>query len=276
VKVLFFIEDLYRKLPISVFWHPAIGAVIFVTVGLWQPRALGVGYDAIGDVLAGRLALATVAALCAAKLIAWWFALASGTSGGTLAPMLLVSAGFGTVVGDALNHVLPGADVALGAFAVVAMAATVGAATRATFASMVFVFELTRDYEVVLPLMLATVIADLVATALNEDSIMTEKLTRRGLRIGRRYAADPFVSTPSSVVMSTHEGEVGHLASVAPGDPVLSALHVMLEEGVDRVPVEEDGVIVGVITRDDLLKVHQHQLDLERRQVGAFGRLRMR
>src|SRR4051812_24836584 len=174
--VLFKIEDLYRRLPVDEFWHPVIGAVIFISIGLLAPRALGVGYDAIGDVLAGRLALATVAALCTGKLVAWWFALASGAAGGTLAPMLLVRARVGTVLGSGLNHVLPGSDVALGAFAVVAMAATFGAATRATFASMVFVFELTRDYEVVLPLMIATVLADLVASSLSEDSIMTEKL----------------------------------------------------------------------------------------------------
>jgi CIC family chloride channel protein len=274
--VLFKIEALYRRLPIGDFWHPAIGAVLFVAVGSLAPRALGVGYEVIGDVLAGRLALATVATIIVVKLVAWWLALASGTSGGTLAPILLISSGFGTLVGSGLNHVLPGDDIAVGAFAVVAMAAVFGAATRATFASMVFVFELTRDYEIVLPLMLATVVADLVATALSEESIMTETLARRGLRIGRSYAVDPFASTPTSDVMSTHEGEVGHHVTVSPSDPVLSALHVMLEEGIERVPVVEDGAVVGVVTRDDLLKVHRSQLHLERRQRGAVERLRRR
>lgn len=127
----------------------------------------------------------------AGKLVAWWLALGSGTSGGTLAPILLVSASFGTVIGSGLNDVLPGPDVALGAYAVVAMAATFGAATQATFTAIVFVFELIRDYEVILPLMLATVIADLVYSTVNEDSLMTEKLRRRGLRIGRHYGIDP-------------------------------------------------------------------------------------
>ena len=127
---LFFVEDLYRRLPVSDFWHPAIGALGFATVGLFVPRALGVGYDAIGDVLNARLAVGTVAALAVGKLIAWWLALGSGTSGGTLAPILLISASFGTVVGAGLNDVLPGPQIALGAFAIVAMAATFGAATR--------------------------------------------------------------------------------------------------------------------------------------------------
>ena len=83
---LFFVEDLYRRLPISNFWYPAIGAIGFATVGLFVPRALGVGYDAIDDVLNARLAVGTVAALALGKLVAWWLALGSGTSGGTLAP----------------------------------------------------------------------------------------------------------------------------------------------------------------------------------------------
>jgi H+/Cl- antiporter ClcA len=276
--VLFKIEHLYRKLPVNEFWHPVIGAVIFVTVGMFAPRSLGVGYDAIGDVLAGRLALATVAGLASAKLVAWWFALASGTSGGTLAPILLVSAGFGTVFGSGLNHVLPGSDVALGAFAVVAMAATFGAATRATFASRVFVFELTRDYEIVLPLMLATVVADLVASALTNDSIMTEKLSRRGLRVARGYAADPFTTTPVVAIMSTPsdhvviDTEVGHLLLVGPTDTAGDALHVMLREAVDQVLVVDEGEVVGVVTRADLLKVHRTRLDEETHQPGLLRR----
>src|SRR5919107_3996817 len=102
---LFFVEDLYRRLPVGDFWHPLIGAVGFATVGLFVPRALGVGYDAIGDVLNARLAVGTVAALATGKLLAWWLALGSGTSGGTLAPILLISASFGTVVGSGLNAV---------------------------------------------------------------------------------------------------------------------------------------------------------------------------
>ncbi|MEO5722853.1 MAG: chloride channel protein, partial [Ilumatobacteraceae bacterium] len=101
---LFLVESGFRRLPIGEFWHPAIGAVGFSLVGLFVPRALGVGYDSIGAVLAGRLALGTVAVLGLAKLLAWWVALASGTSGGTVAPLLLISGSFGTLVGAGVNH----------------------------------------------------------------------------------------------------------------------------------------------------------------------------
>jgi len=319
---LFLIEKGYRRLPVGEFWHPAIGVLGFVTVGLFVPRVLGVGYDAIDDVLNTRLALGTVAALGLGKLLAWWLALASGTSGGTLAPVLLISASFGTVVGDGLNHLLPGPDVAIGAFAIVAMAATFGAASNATLTSIVFVFELTRDYNVVLPLMLASVIADLVYSSVNSDSLMTEKLTRRGLLIGRHYGVDPFSSVRVAAIMSSEvetvststplaevvrrfaAGEHGaypvvddarrpvaivtrrdvlHAAAddtspavdvatipvvtAEASDTAQTVLQLMVDEHVDHVPIVRDGVLVGICTRSDLLKVRRQQFELERRPV---------
>jgi H+/Cl- antiporter ClcA len=245
---LFVVEDLYRRLPISEFWHPAIGAVGFATVGLFVPRALGVGYDAIGDVLDARLAVGAVAALAAGKLLAWWLALGSGTSGGTLAPILLISASFGTVVGSGLNNVLPGPDVELGAFAIVAMAATFGAATQATFTAMVFVFELTRDYDVILPLMLATVIADLVYSAVNDDSLMTEKLRRRGLHVGRHYAVDPFTSARVGDIMTTAVAVLPATATIGDARARFAA------GGHGAYPILDNGRLVGIVTRGDVLR----------------------
>jgi H+/Cl- antiporter ClcA/CBS domain-containing protein len=245
---LFAIETGYRRLPVSDFWHPVIGAVGFATVGMFVPRALGVGYDVIGDVLAGRLAVGAVAAIAVGKLLAWWLALGSGTSGGTLAPILLISAAFGSVVGAGLNWALPGPEVALGAFAVVAMAATFGAATRATFTSIVFVFELTRDYEVILPLMLATVIADLVYSAVNEDSLMTEKLRRRGLRIGRHYGVDPFSTATVGQILTTDVATLDAHSTVGEARAVFAA------GGHGAYPILSDGKLVGIVSRGDVLR----------------------
>jgi CIC family chloride channel protein len=323
-KGLFTIEGWYRKLPVSHFWHPVIGAVIFAAIGLFVPRALGVGYDVIGDLLANRLAVGTVAVLAAAKLAAWWAALASGTSGGTLAPILLVSAGYGSLFGAAMEQLLPGLDISPGAFALVAMAATFGASTRATFTSIVFVFELTRDYDVILPLMLASVIADLVAGALMHDSIMTEKLTRRGLRVSTEYEVDRFRTVPVSDIMSAHvetlpatatvgeaverlahgrhgaypivdtdgtclgivsrgdllrdsaaneEPLLDHasrdIVTVAPNDVAMTALQCMLQESIEHVPViNADNRLIGICTRTDLMRIREHQFDMERHQAG--------
>ncbi|MGQ0617209.1 MAG: chloride channel protein [Acidimicrobiia bacterium] len=246
---LFFVEDLYRRLPVSDFWHPAIGAIGFVTVGLFVPRALGVGYDALDDVLNARLAVGTGAALALGKLLAWWLALGSGTSGGTLAPILLISASFGTVVGDGLNHLLPGPDISIGAFAIVAMAATFGAATQAPFTAIVFVFELTRDYDVILPLMLASVLADLVYSAVNRDSLMTEKLRRRGLHIGRHYGVDPFTGVRVGEIMTTEVAVLAHTATVG------EARNCFAGGGHGAYPILDDGArLVGIVTRGDLLR----------------------
>jgi CIC family chloride channel protein len=253
---LFIVEDLYRRLPVSDVWHPAIGAVGFATVGLLVPRALGVGYDAIGDVLNSRLAVGAVAALAAGKLVAWWLALGSGTSGGTLAPILLISAAFGAVVGSGLNSVLPGSDVALGAFAIVAMAATFGAATQATFTAIVFVFELTRDYDVILPLMLASVIADVVYSSVNEDSLMTEKLRRRGLHIGRHYGVDPFTSARVRDIMT---GDVATLDATATVG--VARLH-FAAGGPGAYPIVDGDRVVGIVARGDVLRDEHPDDDL--------------
>jgi CBS domain-containing protein len=212
------------------------------------PRALGVGYDVIGDVLDSRLALGTVAAIAVGKLLAWWLALGSGTSGGTLAPILLISASFGSVVGSGLNEVLPGSDVALGAFAIVAMAATFGAATQATFTAIVFVFELTRDYDIILPLMLATVVADLVYSAVNEDSLMTEKLRRRGLRIGRHYGVDPFSSARVADIMTAPVDTLPAAATMRDARGRFAA------GGHGAYPIVDGGRLAGIVSRGDVLR----------------------
>ncbi len=320
---LFAVEALFRRLPVAEFWHPVIGAAAFSAVGLLAPRALGVGYDAIGDVLNDRLALGAIAVLAVAKLVAWWLALGSGTSGGTLAPLLLIGGSFGSLFGMAARAVWPGLPLAPGAFAVVAMAAVFGASTRATFTAIVFLFELTRDYRIILPLMLAAVVADLVATAFLRESLMTEKLARRGLRVHHEYEVDvlrttlvrnvmtakvetvPAGATVGEVCRQISAGRhsaypvvdgkgrcVGIVArgdllrqpledsapileaasrdvvTLEPDDTVFVALHRILEENVEHLPVVEDGRLVGICTRTDVLRARSPQLDHERTQPG--------
>lgn len=202
-KGLFVVEGAFRRLPVPEFWHPMIGGFGFALVGLVVPGALGVGYDEIGDVLLGRLAIGTLAALLIGKLLAWWIALGSGTSGGTLAPLLLMAGCFGSLFGSAVGAVAPSLHASPQLFALVAMAATFGAATRTPLTSIVFLFELTRDYDAVLPLMGTTVLAVLVARRLMAESLMTEKLSRRGLRVHADYEVDHAKATYVRDVMTT-------------------------------------------------------------------------
>jgi H+/Cl- antiporter ClcA len=247
-KGLHLIEALYRRLPVKEFWHPVIGAVGFATVGYIVPRALGVGYDAIGDILSGRIAVAALAALVVAKLVAWWIALGSGTSGGTLAPILMIGGGVGSLVGSAIVATAPGLHVSPGAFALVAMAAVFGAAARATFAAMVFVFEVTRDYQIILPLMLASVIADIVASSLMRESLMTEKLSRRGLRVHAEYEVDVFRTTQVRDVMTTAVTTIPVEATVADARAQLDL------DAHSAYPVVDGRTVVGVVSRSDAIR----------------------
>jgi CIC family chloride channel protein len=247
-KGLFLVEGLYRRLPIGESWHPVLGAAAFASLGLLVPRALGVGYDVIDDALAGRLALGTLAALALGKLVIWWIALASGTSGGTLAPILIISSTTGALVGQLVADAFPGLGLSASSVALVAMAATFGAAARAPFAAIVFLFELTRDYDAILPLMGATVLADLVARALMQDSIMTEKLTRRGLLVPSAFHVDAMRTTEVRAVMTTE-------VETVPAGGSVEALAATFEAGVHSAypVVDRDGRLVGIVARRDLV-----------------------
>ncbi len=250
---LFAVEAGFRRLPVSEFWHPMIGAIGFAAVGLLVPRALGVGYDAIGDVLNDRLTVGVIAVLALAKLVAWWLALGSGTSGGTLAPLLLIGGSFGSLFGFALQALAPrmgfGMAITPGAFAMVAMAAVFGASTRATFTSIVFLFELTRDYHVILPLMLAAVVADLVTAALMHESLMTEKLARRGLRVQTEYEVDILRTTLVRDVMTP-------VVETLPATATLGEARRRLAAGPHSAYplVDAEGRCLGIVTRGDLLR----------------------
>jgi chloride channel protein, CIC family len=246
---LFAVERGYRALPISEFWHPVLGGIGFGLIGLVEPRALGVGYDVIGEVLSGRLALEALLVLAVAKLLAWWIALASGTSGGTLAPLLLIGGSFGGVAGIVAERLVPALHLTPGAVAVVAMAAVFGASTRATFASIVFLFELTGDYSVILPLMVASVLATLVTSAISTDSLMTEKLRRRGLRVHTDYEVDVLRTTSVRDVMSTDVEALRATATVG------EARSRFLDGGHGAYPIlAADGSLLGIVSRGDLLR----------------------
>jgi chloride channel protein, CIC family len=254
---LFVAEGLFHRLPVAPAWHPVIGAAAWATLGLLVPRALGVGYDVIDDALAGRLALATLAALAIGKLVIWWIALASGTSGGTLAPILLVSSCTGALAGQMVATAFPGLGVSSSAFALVAMAATFGAAARAPFAAIVFLFELTRDYNAILPLMLATVVADLVARSLLPHSIMSEKLARRGVTVPSSYHADPLATTRVRAVMTTTVVTVAVDATCAQAAPTVRASRHSAFPVVDA-----RGQVVAMVSRQAVLDGHDPSTEI--------------
>ena len=182
---LYRVEDLFRRLPIHWMWWPALGGLVVGIGGFFEPRALGVGYDVIGDLLTNHLALSVVVALLIVKLIIWTVALASGTSGGVLAPLLMMGAGLGCVLG----HFMPGGDPRL--WALVCMAATLGGTMRAPLTAVVFAFGLTHDVNAFLPTLLACAVAYGFTVIVMPRSILTEKVARRGRHVFREYGVDP-------------------------------------------------------------------------------------
>jgi len=254
-KLLYWVEDQFEKLPVDPLWWPAIGALGLGIIGYFVPRVLGVGYDTISDILNAQLAFKLLLVVMIAKAAALVISLGSGTSGGLLAPMFMSSAALGGVFAVAVNRLFPSANLAAGAFALVAMGAVFGAASRATFAFIIFAFEITRDYNAVLPLMLVSVISDGVAMLfMPTSSIMTEKLARRGLRIHQDYETDILQQVAVAETMDrdvptiSSAMRVGELAErIARHDPVVSR-----HQGLFIVDTE--GKLEGVITRGDVLR----------------------
>jgi H+/Cl- antiporter ClcA/CBS domain-containing protein len=254
-SAVYWIEDAFERLPIHWMWWPALGGIAVGLVGWFAPRTLGVGYNNIEDLLNGHLALGAVAILAISKFVSWAIALGSGTSGGTLAPLLTMGAGLGTALGALINEIAPSAGVDVRIAALVGMAAMFGGAARALLASVVFAFEITRQPIGLLPLLGGGAAAFLVACLLAEHSIMTEKIARRGLRIRGEYAVDHL----TQVSVGIHGRR--DVVSVRAMDTV-GAVRAWMASGAAGTEhqgfpvVDSDGLIVGVITRRDLAEPH--------------------
>jgi H+/Cl- antiporter ClcA len=239
---LYRVEDAFHRLPIHWMWWPALGGLAVGIGGYFQPRALGVGYDVIGDLLHNHMVAGAIVGLLAVKLVIWLIALGSGTSGGVLAPLLMLGAGLGAVLGP----YLPGADPAL--WPLVFMAATLGGMMRAPVMAVVFAFELTHDANSLLPLLMASAGAYGFTVLTMGRSILTEKIARRGHHIYREYGIDPLERHSVAEVMST---DVLHVDA---GATIGDVLATQFGPGQKHrsFPVTRDGLVVGMVERDTL------------------------
>lgn len=252
-KLLYLTEDLFDRIPVNKFWLPVIGGFGLGIIGYFVPRVLGVGYGTISGILNNQLTLSVLLSVMIFKTLALLVSLGSGTSGGLLAPLFMASAAMGGAMAILLNSAMPSLQLEPGAFALAAMAAVFGAASRSTFAFIIFGFEITQDYNAILPLMLVCVIADAVGLVLMRNTVMTEKLARRGLRVPAEYDADPLqqVTVGDMMVTTTlnlrSDMRVKELADhIARGEPDYVRHQAFLI-------VDEDDQLAGIITRGDLL-----------------------
>jgi len=240
-------EDLFKKLPIHWMWWPAIGGLCVGLGGLIFPQALGVGYDTIGMLLQGNVALKIFAGVLLVKSIIWMVSLGSGTSGGVLAPLLMMGAALGGIESMFLPH------LGVGFWPLVSMGAILGGTMRSPFTGIVFAIELTHDVNMLLPLLVACFLAHAFTVIVLKRSILTEKIARRGYHLSREYSTDPLEILFAREVMRTN-------VVALPGDATLAeAADLMHHDGRPRGQylypvVDAESGLLGVVTRQELLK----------------------
>ena len=265
-RIVYGIEDAFEKLPVHWMWWPAIGGVAVGVVGYFAPATLGVGYTNIEDIVAGHLAVGALAFLCAMKFVSWSIALGSGTSGGTLAPLFTIGGALGALAGFAIVAVAPQLGVDPRIAGLVGMAAIFAGASRALLTSVVFAFETTQQPHGLLPLLGGCAAAYLVSALTMRNTIMTEKIVRRGVRVPTEYAAD-YLEQVAVGDACTRE-----VVSLRTSDE-LGEVRALLNSGDPRYryqgfPVVDDaGRVRGVATRRDLLDPSHPNM----RRIGDMG-----
>jgi CIC family chloride channel protein len=238
-------EDAFQHLPIHWMWWPAIGGIV-IGVGGWMfPQAFGVGYDVIGDLLAGDVTARVIVGVLIVKSIIWSVSLGSGTSGGVLAPLLMM----GGALGGVESWYLPAEGV--GFWPLVSMGAILGGTMRSPLTGVVFALELTHDINMVVPLLLAVTMAHGFTVLVLRRSILTEKVARRGYHLSREYATDPLEILFVREVMRT---SMAALPADAPYDSLRRTLRGDSSQRLQRLypVINNDRQLVGVVTRGDL------------------------
>jgi H+/Cl- antiporter ClcA len=189
-KIVYFVEDNFEKIPIHWMWWPALGGIAVGAIGYFAPRTLGVGYENITDILKDSFPVKVLLALCLLKFLSWAIALGSGTSGGTLAPLLTIGAATGSLMGGICMHYFPSAGITIPMSALIGMSAMFAGASRALLTSIVFALESTMQSNAILPLLGSCTASYFVSFFLMQNTIMTEKIARRGIKTPQHYEPD--------------------------------------------------------------------------------------
>ncbi len=189
-KIVYLIEDGFEKLPIHWAWWPAIGGLAVGIVGYFAPRTLGVGYNNIIGILSGTMSIQILLSLCLLKFISWAISLSSGTSGGTLAPLLTIGGATGALLGSIIIYWFPLAGITIPLAALVGMSAMFAGASRAYLTSIIFALETTGQSNALLPLLATCTTAYFTSYFSMENTIMTEKIARRGVKTPHSYEPD--------------------------------------------------------------------------------------
>jgi H+/Cl- antiporter ClcA len=243
-RLLYAAEDLFDRVPLHWMWWPMLGGLVVGFGGLADPRALGVGYDVIADLLSGHMVRDEAMRMLLVKSAVWVVALASGTSGGVLAPLLILGGTAGWMEGQ----LLPGGA---SFWALIGMAAMMGGTMRSPLTGVMFAIELTGNIDALLPLLAATGAAHAVTVLLLKRSILTEKIARRGQHITREYSVDPFELLRAADVMVRN---VDTLPADMPIDAAVRFFTSDERRHKSYPVVAAGGRLAGMVTRADVLR----------------------
>ena len=243
-------EDGFQRLKIHWMWWPAIGGLAIGLGGLVFPQALGVGYDTIAALLQGEVTTKVILGVLLVKWFIWAVSLGSGTSGGVLAPLLMMGGALGGLEAMFLPH--EGA----GFWPLISMGAILGGTMRSPFTSIVFAFELTHDANIFLPLLVSSVIAHAFTVLTLRRSILTEKVARRGYHLSREYAVDALEILFVREVMRT---KIAVLPATSTLGEIWQSLRTDHRQEQRLLPVvDTEGQLVGVLTRMDISERMEH------------------
>ena len=266
-------EHLCGRLGVHWLWWPAIGGVGVGIGGVFFPRGLGVGYDNIAELLRGNAPLALLLGLIVAKSLMWAFSLSSGTSGGVLAPLLMIGAALGEG-GARLAH-LPGETQAL--WALMGMGAMLAGALGVPLTAVLFSLELTHALPALLPLVLACTTSYLVTALVMPRSILTEKLSRRGYHLSREYGVDPLETITVEEAMTRYDDDEVHAGElpdvfVYSDETCRAVAEEMATTGLLNFPVvdRETGLVCGMIGAAELLTGRKRAVQREQERSVAF------
>ncbi|MEO8821611.1 MAG: chloride channel protein [Ginsengibacter sp.] len=254
-KIVYYVEDHFEKIPVHWMWWPAIGGLAVGIIGYFAPKTLGVGYENITNVLSGNLPLKVVAALCILKFVSWAIALGSGTSGGTLAPLFTIGGAAGILLASAILHFFPLSGITLSLAALVAMAAMFAGASRALLTSIIFALEATGQSNALLPLLAGCIGSYVVSFFLMENTIMTEKITKRGVKTPDSYEADILEAINVKEVMADNGVLINE-------DNTIGEVRTWLENETDYssnyfIIISNDNEYKGIVSSSSLFGNHQ-------------------
>jgi chloride channel protein, CIC family len=273
-SLVYLSEDTFARLPIHWMWWPAIGGVIIGLGGLIVPQALGVGYDVIEAELNGSIALNLIVGILIVKTLIWSLSLGSGTSGGVLAPMLMIGGALGGLEATVFPH------VAAGFWPLVGLAGVLGGVMRSPLTGVLFALELTHRYEALLPLMIGATAAYAISVLVLRRSVLTEKVARRGVHLNREYSIDPLeVLFVGDVMGDRSPAGVDPEAPIAFADDTLRHVaYLMAESGHTELVVarrDAPDEVVGSVGLEQLLAGRLHDLKEERHRTRVLRPLEL-